>query len=54
MFQENFVTLQHRAAAISRSRAPHLTRLQQDRINFGNLGTVGFRDLTTCNVDLEI
>lgn len=40
--------------AISRSRAPHLTRLQQDRINFGNLGTVGFRDLTTCNVDLEI
>jgi len=26
---------------------PHFTRFQQDRISFGNLGTVGFRDLTT-------
>jgi hypothetical protein len=38
---------------ISRS-VPSFSQLPQDGTSSGNLGKVGFRDLTTYNVDLEI
>ena len=32
---------------------PSFSQLPQDGTSFGNLGKVGFRDLTTYNVDLD-